>query len=139
MTDADILDAILDREGGYVHDPADAGGETAWGVSKRYHPELWTDGPPTREQASELYRRQYLAPFAEIVPIELRAQATDIAVNCGVLVARTLLNKALHQTKRPAEVQLVIERLRYCIRLVKARPSQVKFLEGWFNRSVEFL
>ena len=139
MTDDDILAAILRREGVYDNDPADAGGETAYGISKRYHPEAWKNGPPTREQAIAIYRQQYLAPFAGVVPDTLKAQVVDIAVNCGTVMARTMLSLALAQTARPVEQQLVIERLKYYARRVQARPANAKFLPGWVNRAVEFL
>ena len=31
-------DKTMGHEGGYVHDPDDAGGETYKGISRRYHP-----------------------------------------------------------------------------------------------------
>ena len=139
MTDDQVLDAILDREAGYADDPADRGRATAWGISSRYHPEAWTHGPPSREQAKAIYRRDYLAPFAAVEPIELRAQVVDIAVNSGVTTARALLALASNQTRRAIGVQLVVERLRHYARLVKGHPDQRMFLTGWISRACEFL
>jgi len=34
------VDKTLGWEGGYVNDPDDPGGETNWGISKRYHPDV---------------------------------------------------------------------------------------------------
>lgn len=34
MTIDDLIDAVIDREGGYVHHPADRGGPTRWGITE---------------------------------------------------------------------------------------------------------
>ena len=34
-----IIEVVLEHEGGYVNDPADAGGETRYGISKRAYPD----------------------------------------------------------------------------------------------------
>ena len=33
MTIAEVIDGVIRREGGYVNDPRDAGGETCWGIT----------------------------------------------------------------------------------------------------------
>ncbi len=39
------------------HNPHDRGGDTWWGISRRWHPrESW---PPTRERAIQIYRQEY--------------------------------------------------------------------------------
>lgn len=139
MTDLDIIAAVLRREGVYDDHPLDPGGETAYGISRRYHPEAWRGGIPTREMAINIYREQYLKPFATVEPIELRAQVVDIAVNCGVTAARGMLAVAQTQTTRPVHVQLAIERLKHYARKVKASPTKSVFLLGWINRTCEFL
>jgi lysozyme family protein len=138
MTDAEIIADVLRREGVYDNDPLDPGGETAYGISKRYHPDAWTDGPPTREEAIAIYQRDYAAPFKDR-PDALRAQVIDIAVNCGVSAARLMLASARAQSQRPVTTQLVIERLRYYARKVKETPTKVRFLGGWIARATEFL
>jgi lysozyme family protein len=139
MTDDEIVAAVLKREGVYDHDPVDRGGETAYGISKKYHPHAWKDGPPTRDAAIAIYKRDYVAPFASVEPTELKAQVVDIAVNSGVITARGLLARAKQQTERPVGVQLTIERLKHYARLVKADPTQSRFVLGWINRAVSFL
>jgi lysozyme family protein len=139
MTDTEIIEAILRREGVYDDNPNDPGGKTAYGISIVYHPEAWSNGRPTRDAAIAIYKRDYLAPFASIEPVTLKAQVVDIAVNCGVTAARGMLAMAQQQTKRPVSVQLVIERLKHYGRKVKASPSKAEFIGGWINRSVEFL
>ena len=36
----EIIDITLKHEGGYVHDPKDLGGETNFGIAKRFYPEV---------------------------------------------------------------------------------------------------
>lgn len=48
---------ILDMEGPPSDDPRDPGGPTAWGIARKFHPDIpW---PPTREQALALYEDAY--------------------------------------------------------------------------------
>ena len=34
----EIIEVTLHHEGGYVHDPKDLGGETNYGIAKRFYP-----------------------------------------------------------------------------------------------------
>jgi len=52
---------VLKREGGYVDDPTDRGGETKYGISKRSYPQLDIKNL-TLEQALEIYRKDYWKP-----------------------------------------------------------------------------
>ena len=40
MTFEEIIDNVLESEGGYVNDKDDPGGETNMGISKRAYPDL---------------------------------------------------------------------------------------------------
>ena len=35
-----IIDGVLEHEGGYVNDPYDKGGETKFGIAKRWYPDV---------------------------------------------------------------------------------------------------
>ncbi|MFX6884101.1 glycosyl hydrolase 108 family protein, partial [Acinetobacter baumannii] len=50
------FDRLIGNEGGYVNNPADPGGETQWGISKRAYPNV-NIRDLTREQAKAIYRR----------------------------------------------------------------------------------
>ena len=51
---------LIGEEGGYVNDPADPGGETKFGISKRAYPQLDIKSL-TLDQAKAIYRRDYWA------------------------------------------------------------------------------
>lgn len=78
---------ILELEGGYSMDPSDPGGETAYGISKRAHPEV--DVPNlTPKEAIEIYRKSYWEPLKPILlPDVMRLPAFDCAVNQGLVRA----------------------------------------------------
>jgi lysozyme family protein len=139
VTDTEIVELVLRHEGVWDDNPTDAGGRTAYGISSRYHPEAWANGPPTREQAIAIYLSDYVAPFWNVDP-DVKPQLVDIAVNSGVSTARALYAVAqANHGSRAVSTQLAIERLKYYARLVKAKPTQSVFLLGWTNRAVSFL
>lgn len=144
MTDEEILDDILRREGGYVDHQDDRGGCTNRGITITTL-RAWRGQPVTCDdvkelteyEAREIYRKQYLAPF-DGLDAEVKPQVVDIAVNAGVARARQLLARA-QQLDKPLPVALVVERLLHYGRICQARPSQVVFLRGWITRACEFL
>lgn len=52
------FDRLMGHEGGYVNNPADPGGETNWGISKRSYPNVDIRNL-TRDQAKEIYRADF--------------------------------------------------------------------------------
>ena len=92
---------VVEAEGGYVNDPADPGGETIYGITKRDHPDLWATGRPTLEQAKDRYRRDYWDPVkGDRLPWPLACFVFDSAVNQGGTpgvceITKKLLQKAL--------------------------------------------
>lgn len=78
------VDLVLRHEGGYSNDPADPGGETKWGISRRAHPNIEIK-TLTREQAVALYRAEYWDRyhFDRIEHPVLAAKVFDVAVNVG--------------------------------------------------------
>lgn len=91
-----VLAFTLGREGGYVNDPSDAGGETNFGISKAAYPGEDIKGM-TRERAMEIYRRDYWqGPGFDRLPGPLAAAMFDTAVNCGVERAGQLLQRVLN-------------------------------------------
>lgn len=85
----------LQFEGSYVNNPADPGGETKYGISKRSYPDLDIAGL-TVEDAKSIYKRDFwdamnLDKFPEIVAETI----FDAAVNSGKRAASIWLQKAL--------------------------------------------
>lgn len=83
--------------------PGDPGGQTAGGISRRYHPQarVWqlvdagiTSGPEYEAAVHEFYDEKYQADF-EILPRRLRAVFVDAAVNMGRVYAVQCLQDAL--------------------------------------------
>lgn len=82
-------------EGGYVNDPADPGGETRYGISKRAHPDVDIKSL-TLDQARDIYRRDYWqAASCDSMPERIGHLVFDCAVHHGVRVAIKLLQRAL--------------------------------------------
>lgn len=91
----DAIDIILKHEGGYVNNPKDPGGETNFGIAKRFYPSL-NIKTLTKEDAIEIYRKNYWDECKiELLPPALRLIVFDCAVNQGPLVSIALLQAAL--------------------------------------------
>lgn len=144
MSDDQILAGILQREGGFVNDPVDRGRCTNMGITIGTLRE-WRRQPVTCDdvrrlteaEAREIYRARYLRPF-DGIDAAIKPQVVDIAVNAGVSRARTLLALA-HQSDKPVGTALTIERLKHYARIVRADPTQSRFIVGWVSRACEFL
>lgn len=81
------VDRVLDNEGGYANNPADPGGETKYGITKRFaqaHGYSGSIATLTREQAGQLYAAALWRPYLlDTVPFVLAYQWLDFAVNSG--------------------------------------------------------
>ena len=83
---------LMDREGRGVHqDPRDKGGQTAWGIARKYHSKWrgWAlvdagivSGPEFEAAVHEFYW-QWLKPFWEDMGPRLREAFCDAMVNMG--------------------------------------------------------
>lgn len=92
------FDALIDREGGYVDDRRDPGGETKFGISKRSYP--GEDIPNmTLARAKEIYARDYWGPAGcDAMPDGAKLQVFDMAVNSGVKTAIKTVQRAIGAT-----------------------------------------
>lgn len=88
---------VLGEEGGYVNNPADPGGETNWGISKRAFPDVDIKNL-TRSAAIEIYRKNYWDPLLpyHLAPV-LQRIAFECAVNQGLERCLRLLDGAKGQ------------------------------------------
>jgi lysozyme family protein len=79
-----FIERVLAHEGGYVNHPADPGGETNWGITKRTYPHLDIRNL-TRDQAKAIYRRDFWDRVkGDQLPPDVAFQALDAAVNHGI-------------------------------------------------------
>lgn len=89
------FDLLMESEGGYSDDPADPGGETNLGISKRAYPKEDIRFL-TLYQAKELYKRDYWdAIRADELPYPINILIFDAAVNQGKKAAVRMLQEAL--------------------------------------------
>ena len=85
------LDLVLKSEGGYVNNPADPGGMTNLGVTKRVWEEYTGHGADekemrslTPEKVAPLYEQKYWRPcYGEILPRGLDFVVFSMGVNAG--------------------------------------------------------
>ena len=83
----EIIEKVLEHEGGYVNDPDDAGGETKYGIAKRWYPSVDIKNL-TKEQAKKIYHTDYWRRGkCDEVPPQLRHIYFDMCVNFGRSVA----------------------------------------------------
>ena len=102
-----LIDALIDREGGYVDHPADKGGPTCFGITEAVARAHGYAGPMkrlSREAAASIYRRLYwLRPAFDQVAkrsAAVAAELFDTGVNMGPAVAATFLQRALTALNR---------------------------------------
>ena len=109
MTIDTLIDAVLDREGGYCNHPADRGGETKYGITAAVarangYAGAMRDLP--LDMARAIYRRLYwLGPRFDAVAEQaagIAAELFDTGVNMGPPVAAAFLQRALNALNRGA-------------------------------------
>ena len=105
----DLINGVIDREGGYVHHPADRGGATRWGITEAVARANGYAGDMrhfAREAAAVIYRRIYwqrprIDDVAQRAP-SIAAELFDTGVNMGPAVAVAFLQRALNALNRGA-------------------------------------
>lgn len=146
------IDFVLKWEGGdtITDDPDDPGGLTKYGISKRAHPDVDIRNL-TERQARDIYLHKYWMPAkVNDLPDALKLAQFDAAVNTGVNRANKLLQKALkveadgivgpitikaaHDKGGSVLASLLAYRALFYVGLVTKRPSNSKYLLGWFRR-----
>jgi len=142
---------VLNAEGGYVNNPNGLGGETSFGISKRWYPHLDIKNL-TLTQAVEIYYQDYwLKNKCHLLPLSIATMVFDAAVNQGGSFARKTLqmlvgvkqdgfigNKTIAATLLSSTHLLLVNyancRAQRYSDLVKKNPTQIAFLSGWLNR-----
>lgn len=115
--------------GGYTNDPDDPGGETKFGIAKRYHPNEDIKNL-TEERAAYLYWYEYWLPSnANSLEYPLCTLIFDTAINCGVARAKQFW------TTNPLDVDSFLSnRTMFYVQKIKETPRKQKYLGGWMAR-----
>ena len=166
ITDTQIIDAIIEREGGFVNNPNDRGSATNYGVTLaklrdwRGNPNLTANDVQMmrRGEAALIYMRDYIERpgFNLITDERLRHQVIDFGVNSGPGTAARKLQKVagadqdgvigpqtLNAIRRMGAAKvnnlLMAERIKFMGKIVSSDHSQAAFINGWLNRALEFM
>ena len=151
----EIIEKVLEHEGGYSNDPTDLGGETNWGITRRFYSDIDIKNL-TKEQAKEIYKKDYWDKNKiEELPENLWYIFFDCCVNMGRGTAVKILQRAANSKGKnlivdggmgPITVKAMdgveVDRVRayrvkYYSDLVTSKPEQDRFYFGWFRRSME--
>ena len=152
----EIIEKVLEHEGGYVNDPNDRGGETNFGITKKFYPDVDIKNL-TKEQAKHIYHTDYWRRGkCDEIPSKLRHIYFDMLVNFGKRGAVKVLQRAANAKNKnkidvdgglgPATLKAIqnleLERVRaYRVlrfaNLVIKKPEQERFWFGWFRRATE--
>jgi lysozyme family protein len=154
------VDRVLSNEGGYTRNPADPGGETRFGISKREYPQININSL-MREEAIAIYFRDWWQRYHySDLPGPTGAKLFDLAVNIGPIHAAHCPQRALRSCgRRVTEDGLIGDETRVAapavnqIALMAALRSEAsgyyrplaasehghdgsnEFLNGWLNRA----
>lgn len=166
VTEADIqsaIDAVLEREGGFVDHPSDRGGATNFGITAGKLGEWRRLGRVatgtevialSKAEARAIYKAEYAQPFLFLEDARVFVVAFDAAVNHGVRQAIRFLQKSvgvaadgvIGPVTRAAIVAMPPEMLRKRFlanrvrdygRIISKDHTQAVFAAGWMNRVAE--
>ena len=153
----EIIEITLEHEGGYVHDSNDLGGETNYGITKRFYSDVDIKNL-TKEQAKDIYKQDYWDKNkVDEMPDDLKHIYFDMCVNQGKGTAVKILQRATNAkggdlkvdgglgpmtlsaiNKYSPELDRVrCYRLKHYYDLVNKKPEQERFLFGWYRRALE--
>jgi lysozyme family protein len=151
---------ILKREGGYVWNPNDAGGETNFGLSKRTYP-LIDIKNMTVELAKLIYYRDWwkVYQYNMILDQSVATKTFDLAVNMGARTAHRILQHAANalgglitsfdgelgpETTKAVNSRdnhlLLLQTMRDLAQshyeaIIAVHPEDEVFRKGWINRA----
>ena len=162
-----IIQDIIQKEGGFVNNPSDKGGATNFGITAMTLGRWRKLGRPatveevrsmTVQEAKDIYMTEYVVKpgFDRIPDSFLAAQMTDFGVNSGPLLVIHKLQDILGvpsdgqlgpgtltalagKDSRVVNNQLAVERVKMLGRIVTKTKTQVPFLSGWLTRALSFI
>lgn len=152
------VDIVLAHEGGYVNHPADPGGETKYGISKRSYPNEDIKNL-TIARAKEIYFADFWKPYKydQITSDSVATKIFDTAVNTGAKRAFRFAQQAANTLGKNLVVDGIFGngtlaainslssdaflsayrtiQADYYKSIVAANPSKGVFLRGWLTRA----
>jgi len=153
------FDRVIQSEGGYVNDPADAGGETnlgvtagAWGAYLGRPINSGEMQALTKDIVKPFYRQMYWDKVkGDDLPAGVDYAVFDFAVNAGVsraakflqrsvgavddgVIGNGTLGKVAVTNKQRLLAAFADQKQRFYNGLALSNPSQQKFLKGWLAR-----
>lgn len=145
---------VLEQEGGYTFDPADPGGETNFGISKKSYPALDILNL-TIDEAKSIYKNNYWnACRCDNLPFPFAVSIFDMAVNQGTVTAIKTLQETFgvvadgifgpatlaavtKGASDPRKFKLFLaRRLTAYARLMAANQSLLVFARNWSFRVI---
>lgn len=149
-----ILDRLIKREGGYVDDPNDAGGETKYGISKRSYPHLdiknLTKADAKAIYIQDFYKANKLDQLEDPEMVELlldwlvHSGASIVKARERVKALQNLLDIPADGVVGPQTIKAInaagssLERLILYDRMFfLARLTRHPHIVGWLKRLVE--
>ena len=125
---------VIEHEGGdvYTVNPADPGGATRYGISKKAYPDL-DIAHLTLAKASEIYYRDFWSRcHVDDYDYPIALAVFDSAVNCGVSKAQ----EWARECHGCAEKVLFLRTMHY-MKLIQKNTKLKLFINGWLNRIVD--
>jgi lysozyme family protein len=153
----DAVHHVFHWEGGLVEDPADPGGLTKYGISKRRYPHLDITHL-TKQQARQIYYRDFWLKYNyDLLPPLIGKKMLSISVNTGPTAAHGMLQRALKShgidvinngtlnqdiidaanslDESALLATLKSEAAAHYRILVAKKPVFRRFIRGWLNRA----
>lgn len=144
----EIWGHVLKAEGGYANNPADPGGETKYGISKRSYP-TEDIANITPQRAQEIFKNDFYDAVGgeSLMKINpgLAAHVSDMAFNAGPKSAVKLLYDAVQLPRQSQITPELLDRLNESENLIKdysvarlkyysSLGNAPTFIKGWVNR-----
>lgn len=147
MTFDKAFELLIGHEGGYVNHPADPGGETKYGVSKRAYPTEDIKNL-TLDRAKLIYARDYWeAAGCNEWPEAIRFDVFDVAVNSGVGTAIKMVQRACFAEvdgKLGPKTRLAVKAMNPLVLLARINGARLEYMtdlptwstfgRGWAKR-----
>jgi lysozyme family protein len=142
-----LIEQILDREGGYVNHSSDKGGPTNFGITQatlaaaRGKAVTATDVQNmTRAEAITIYEKQYVKPFERFsASPKLLELIVDSAVQHGTGRVQGWLMDIPSTDPAVNHRLLLRRRIQFYGEIITSNPSQAVFAKGWLKRVAEFV